>query len=134
VEGDTAIPEPGALPLSAEPLSWIGDNKAKGISPKARAITIHAGPQFSRQYWEMENDALARNILYIASDWIKAKFTNYQLKRWRYSLPRSTFSDYYVFFDQPKPLLLAGDAFAGPRVEWAAISGLKAAEKTIEHS
>jgi predicted NAD/FAD-dependent oxidoreductase len=134
VEGDTAIPEPGALPLSAEPLSWIGDNKAKGISPEARAITIHAGPKFSKIYWEMENDALARNILYIASDWIKGKFLTYQLKRWRYSLPRSTFSESHLYFDQPKSLLLAGDAFTGPRVEWAALSGLHAAEKIISTS
>jgi len=37
---ESRIPEPGSLPLPSKPISWIGDNRRKGILP-CEAITIH---------------------------------------------------------------------------------------------
>jgi renalase len=130
-KGKVDFPEPGAIKLSGEPLSWIADNSQKEISRGNSAITIHAGNEFSRKYWEMENDALAKNILYIASDWIDAEYDTYQLKRWTYSQPRSLYPERHFFLTTPLPLALAGDAFAEGGVEGAALSGLAAAEAIL---
>jgi predicted NAD/FAD-dependent oxidoreductase len=48
------------------------------------------------------------------------------VKKWRYATPRRTFSSPYWTHPQ-LPLVLAGDAFDGPRIEGAALSGLAAA-------
>jgi renalase len=50
-----------------------------------------------------------------------------QLKRWRFATPRRIWPDaHWSPIDLPS-LAVAGDAFAGPRVEGAALSGLSAA-------
>ena len=41
------LPTPGGLQLHGEPITFIGDNTQKGVSPDAFTVTIHAGPLFS---------------------------------------------------------------------------------------
>jgi predicted NAD/FAD-dependent oxidoreductase len=129
IEGKSPFEFPGAKQLSGEPVSWIADNQLKGISSAGPAITVHAGPEFSRKYWEMDDDSVIQNMMYIASDWIKAKFKTYQLKRWRYSQPRVIHEERTVYFKNPLPIAFAGDAFGGPRIEGAALSGIRSAER-----
>jgi renalase len=124
--------KPGALKLSGEPITWIADNQIKGISSNGPAVTIHAGPEFSRKYWEMDEKTITQNMVYIASDWLKTKFKSYQLKKWRYSQPVVVHEKRTVFFKEPLPIALAGDAFGGQRIEGAALSGLAAAEAIAE--
>ena len=50
-----------------------------------------------------------------------------QLKRWRFATPRSIWPDAHWSPESTTSLAVAGDAFAGPRVEGAALSGLSAA-------
>ena len=128
VDQPSPFSEPGALKLSGEPITWIADNQIKGISSSGPAVTIHAGPEFSRKYWEMDDKTITQNLMYIASDWIKTKFKTYQIKKWRYSQARVIHEKRTVFFEHPLPLALAGDAFGGLRIEGAALSGLAAAE------
>jgi predicted NAD/FAD-dependent oxidoreductase len=125
------LPETGALKLSGEPLAWIADNRRKGISKGHSAITIHAGNEFSRMYWQQDDEMLAKNILYIAAGWLKSSYSEYQLKRWKYSRPRTTFSQSYYKLPTKIPLVLAGDAFGGPDIEGAALSGISAADTIL---
>jgi predicted NAD/FAD-dependent oxidoreductase len=122
------VPPPGGIRLDGEPVSWIGDSVQKGIS-SAPAATVHAGPSFSRAYWHADSALIAALLLEAAAPWIGTRVKSWQLHRWRYSQPTQT-------HDAPclraagggPPLVFAGDAFAAPQIEGAALSGLAAAE------
>jgi hypothetical protein len=56
-----------------------------------------------------------------------------QLKRWRFATPQAIWPEpCWSALDAAAPLVLAGDAFAGPKVEGAALSGLAAAAALTE--
>lgn len=126
------IPDPGAVQLEhAEPIYWIADNQRKGISPKASAVTIHATPAFSRLHWETPDEGVAQLLIEASTRWFKGSSVQaVQVKRWRYSKPIETYHDRCLFVSDP-PLAFAGDAFGGPRVEGAALSGLAAASLIV---
>lgn len=124
----TSIPEPGGIQLSGEPVSWVADNFRKGISTNGHGITIHAGPQFSREHWEAPDETIAGTLLDAIGPWLNEQPSKYQLHRWRYSQPVASDPKSYLIADQPAPLVFAGDGFLGSRIEGAALSGLAAAE------
>lgn len=131
------VPPPGAVQRSddPEPIYWIADNRQKGISPDAPAITIHAGPEFSRRFAGSDDCAVAEALLRAAGRLIRGPVEAVQVKRWRYAKPVRTLPDQCLFVDgslQLPPLAFAGDAFAGPRVEGAALSGLAAAKRLVD--
>ena len=121
------IPAPGGLWFPGEPISWMADNRAKGVSPgPGAAITIHAGPQFSRAHWETPTDEVTAALLAAAAPWLGSRPVQTQLHCWRYSKPSRLHPDRCLSLQEPAPLVFAGDAFGGPRVEGAVLSGLAA--------
>jgi predicted NAD/FAD-dependent oxidoreductase len=65
----------------------------------------------------------------LAATWIgDAKIIEHQPKRWRMATPRTTWHERCW---STHGIVLAGDAFAGPRVEGAVLSGLAAAEQVL---
>jgi predicted NAD/FAD-dependent oxidoreductase len=52
--------------------------------------------------------------------------------RWRYAEPRITFDTGFMSFDAGFPIVLAGEVFAGAKVEGAFSSGMAAARRIIE--
>ena len=123
----SVIPEPGGLWCSGEPIAWMADNQRKRISAApGSAVTIHAGPEFSRIHWDAPEDGVTAALVAVAAPWLGSAPVQTQLHRWRYSLPLRLHPERCVVLRQPAPLVFAGDAFGGPRVEGAALSGLAA--------
>lgn len=135
IEGAFDLPDPGALQLPGAAIAWIADNQRKGISPAACLITAQAGPEFSRAHWHREDDeilALIQAELHSLFD-PRTRVREAQLKRWRHALPTVVHPHRFLHAQDLPPLLFAGDAFDGPRVEGAALSGLAAAAHLAAH-
>lgn len=125
----SGIPKPGFLEFQEGPLRWMADNQRKGISPNNPSVTIHAAPELSRSHFDVDETFVAQQLLEAAKPWVPdAIIQNWQLKKWRYSQPVQTDVKLFRIAHTDPVLLLAGDAFGGPRVEGAALSGLAAAD------
>jgi renalase len=122
----SAVPPPGGVQTDPS-FTFVGDNHAKGISA-IPALTFHAEPGWSDAHWDDPVDDAGAALLELARPWIgDAKVVAHQVKRWRFATPRSIWPEPYWSPDDGARLAVAGDAFAGPRVEGAALSGLAAA-------
>lgn len=130
LDGPSEVPAPGGLWPGGTAISWMADNAQKGISERP-AVTIHASPEFSNEHFTDADDAVARLLLEEAEPWLGSDVVVYQIQRWRYSLPVHLHDQRYLFTTAPGPVVFAGDAFAGPRVEGAALSGLAAADALL---
>ncbi|MDX1993822.1 MAG: FAD-dependent oxidoreductase [bacterium] len=130
IEGRVTLPQPGAVQRKNSPVSWISDNQQKGISPEATIITVHANEQYSVQMWSAPDDRVLQALetdLRIFLD-PNATIREAQLKRWKYSVPLYVHPEPCLLANTISPLAFAGDAFGGPRVEGAVLSGLAASD------
>ena len=131
LSGPSRLPRPGGFAPADGPISWIADNQIKGVSAEP-AITIHATDAFSVDHWDQDRDETARRLIGAADEWLGAGVESFQIHGWLFSRPRQTDPSSCAIVSGEPPLVLAGDAFAGPRVEGAALSGWAAAEAVIE--
>jgi renalase len=126
LDGDSAVPPPGGV-QGAAPFTFVADNRAKGISD-VPALTLHADPAWSAAHWDDAPAVAHAQLLTLAQPFIgAANVVTSQLKRWRFATPQAVWPDAHWSPDAFPSLIVAGDAFAGPRVEGAALSGLSAA-------
>jgi predicted NAD/FAD-dependent oxidoreductase len=128
LEQASLIPEPGGMQIRGEMIDWLADNVQKGISSHCHNVTVHSSAAFSQKYWESDDVEIAEKLIGAAQKWLGASVRSYQLHRWCYSKPSTTYPERFIHIDEPGHLLFIGDAFAGPRVEGAALSGLSAAD------
>lgn len=130
------LPSPGALRGDGEPLAWIADNRAKGVSRAVKAgaeLTLHAGPDFSEEHFDEPESVVVAQMIDAAAEWIGGDVLDAQMHRWRYSLPGGTWAaPTLVAEGAPAPIAFAGDAFGGPRVEGAWTSGTAAAARIVQ--
>ena len=132
LDGPPSISAPGAVQLVEDPTwSWVADNVAKGTSTRP-AVTLHTTPKFATARWDTDRASLIAELLDAAAPWLgRAAILQSVLHRWRYATAREL---------HPEPCLstgggrvvLAGDAFASPRIEGAFLSGLAAAARVLE--
>ena len=126
VDRDGVIPAPGGLQNPDDVFSWIGDNVAKGVS-SVPAITFHANPAWSLEHWDDDHDSGLAAITNEARRWLgDAGIVTSEYKKWRFATPRRLWPERCHRVDT---IVFAGDAFAGPKVEGAVLSGLAAAER-----
>jgi predicted NAD/FAD-dependent oxidoreductase len=132
LDGPTSLADPGALALEQGPIAWISDNAKKGASP-IPAITIHASGNYSATHFSHDRLSVGKELIEQARPLFgDANVIDFQVHGWLYSKPIITDNDACLLVSdglEMPPLVLAGDAFAGPRFEGAVLSGWSAAEQ-----
>lgn len=120
------VAHPGGIQNPNDDVSFVGDNQAKGVSA-APALTLHASAPWSDAHWDDDVDTLRERLVESAAPWVAAtSIVEAQVKKWRFATPRSVWPD-PCWVSPDGGVVLAGDAFDGPRVEAAHNSGLAAA-------
>ena len=126
LDGPSQIPSPGGRQFADGPISWLADNQLKGLSPEP-AVTIHASHAFSVEHWEGDRQQSGRELLRAAAPWLGASVKEFHVHAWRYCKPLRVEDSACLLAHDAPPLLFAGDAFAGSKVEGAVLSGWAAA-------
>jgi renalase len=128
----STLENPGALALDQGPIAWISDNHKKGASPLP-ALTIHASGEFSQANFNRDRTEVGKELIELARPLFgNASISDFQVHGWLYSKPTTTDDEASFLLSaslKMPPLVLAGDAFAGPRFEGAVLSGWSAAEQ-----
>lgn len=124
--GPSTLPAEG-LRLTEGPMRWLADNTRKGVSPGVAAITVHASAAFSAERYGQSELEIAQALRPPVEALCGARVVSSTLHRWKFSQVRDGFAAPYVWLGDVG-LGFAGDAFGGPRVEGAALSGLALAE------
>ena len=125
----------GAQYLGHPDLAFVTDNRAKGIS-EIPAVTIHLSNDRSSALWNASDEEVlehtldaAAGVLGAAGD--RATLAAHQIQRWRYAGPVEVHPDPTVVWGSEPIIALAGEAFAGPKVEGAFLSGRAAAQAIV---
>ena len=132
LDGPSGLPAPGGFkPGDAPPLTWIADNRMKGISASVTAVTLHADAAFAAENWDVPDAERGPRMLEAAKPFLRSNVVEYACHRWGFTRPLNPWPE-PCFRNEALRLVLAGDAFGGPRVEGAALSGLAAADALRE--
>lgn len=130
VDQPPLLPAPGAVQNPDDTFSFVGDNMAKGISP-VPAVTFHANPAWSLAHWDTPHDEAEALLTELARPYLgTARIVASNYKRWRFATPQRTWPERH-WSNDAGTLVVAGDAFSGPRIEGAALSGLSAARAVM---
>lgn len=110
-------------------ISWIGHDTSKreDLHHDRSIIMVHATSAFSRAHYNEPEDKIRQVLLVRASELSGDDFSHPEsvfLQRWRYALPDHPPDGLPArFFNLPAPLILAGESFAGGKIEGAWLSG-----------
>jgi hypothetical protein len=124
------IDAPGGVQRPNADVGFVADNLAKGVSATP-AITLHASAAWSQSHWDQDTADVLASLVDLAAPWLgDAIIGEAQVKRWRYATPRTAWPA-PCWMSADSGLVLAGDAFNGPRIEAAHNSGLAAAHALL---
>jgi predicted NAD/FAD-dependent oxidoreductase len=126
LDGQSGLPEPGGVKVDGGILTWIADNRMKGISSHVDAVTLHADPEFAARHWDSPDELRGGLMIDAAASYITANIVEYNCHRWGFAIADEPWPERCFSNDEMK-LILAGDSFGGPRIEGAALSGITAA-------
>ena len=113
------------------PIGWMADNQQKGVSV-VPAMTIHSSPEFARAHLGSNPDRWMSELLAAARPFHEGTVVHAVAHRWRFAQPQTTLDVGALAVGASVPLVLAGEAFAGARVEGAHISGAVAAQLILD--
>lgn len=138
IRGDVSLPMPGAIQRPHANVSWLADNQRKGIS-NTQIITVQASGPYSIKLWEASDEDVLKAFRVDLMPFFaeETEIVSTEIKRWKYSLVITPHPDPLLRVDEhgaqgeATPLIFAGDAFAGPGVEAAVLSGIAAAKALL---
>ena len=130
LDGPAGLPAGHATPDTG-PIAWIGDNQHKGVS-EVPAVTIHSTPRFAADHIDAAVDEWTATLCSAADPLLASGITGAVGHRWRYSEPQHTLDIGAAVIDAGAPVALAGEVFAGARIEGAFLSGREAARQLLE--
>jgi predicted NAD/FAD-dependent oxidoreductase len=121
---------------SGQVVSWIGHDTSKRpeLHPNATVLVIHASAEFSSDHFDAGEETIARRLLECAGHIAQSDLSAPQslmLQRWRYALGAELGGKHARVIPGPQPLVLAGDAIAGGKIEGAWLSGRGAAQTLL---
>ncbi len=136
IEGTVSIPAPGAVFRPAEPLPWIADNQQKGVSENEIVVTVNSNGDYANRYWDAPEVEIIETMKAVLMHHLSpgSRVAESRIHRWRYAYPRHTHHQRTLRPSGVPPLFFAGDAFQGPLVEGAWLSGVAAAEGMLADS
>ncbi len=133
LDGPSGVPDPGGVQFEETDLfTFVADNAKKGISERP-ALTLHTNGETSARRWDEDRAAVLDDLLSEAAVWFgSADVVDAQIHGWRYAAPlEPRVENHLVVATDPGPLLMAGEAFGGPKVEGSFVSGLAAARAVV---
>lgn len=123
----------GARQRPLDPIfTWIADNQVKGVSAQP-ALTLHMEHALSEALYDLPAEEIVQRLQTeidaVVGD---AKIQDLQVKKWRYAGPIKPHPDRAVSIQtMGGTVVLCGDAFGGPKVEGAFLSGIAAADALL---
>lgn len=130
LSGVAGLPAGHATPENSA-IAWIGDNEHKGTSP-VPAVTIHSTPAFAADHLDEDPESWVPALCDAAAPLLASPIIESRGHRWRYAEPRRTFDTGAFIYEAGGPIVLAGEVFAGARIEGAFLSGRRAAAALLE--
>lgn len=131
IDGEMALPLSGAIQRPGAAISWLADNRRKGISRRG-TLTVHSGREASRERWSWNDRRVLSWMEQEIAPWVGVALVEpMRLVRWPFAVPTNIHPARTLVSNPGAPLAFAGDAFDGPRVEGAALSGWAAAEALL---
>ncbi|MFM8656222.1 MAG: NAD(P)/FAD-dependent oxidoreductase [Chthoniobacterales bacterium] len=127
------LPWHGIQSDSAE-ISWIGHDTSKRPDEHhgQTVVVVHASADFSRTRYDEAEEEITRMLLShasaIAGQDLGAPAGTF-LQRWRFAtIEEAASAESAMAVEAPAPLILAGESFAGGKIEGAWLSGRHAAD------
>ena len=120
--------------INGEIISWVSKNTSKPGRAGLETWTIHANPQWSQQWIELDSKEVSKRILDCAQG-LGLDFQDAELSvhRWRYASGSLSSKPQFCLYKNIQ-LGLCGDWLHGGRVEGAWLSGHKLANEIITQS
>ncbi len=123
----------GARQQPDDPIfTFCADNQIKGISP-VPAATFHTAHALSSELFDKTDDEILERLRPEAERLLEpATIESIQIMKWRFAGPVEPWPERCVVIESTSstgagPVVLCGDAFGGPKVEGAHLSGAAAA-------
>jgi predicted NAD/FAD-dependent oxidoreductase len=129
--------DPEELPLDKfpaksmnAPLAFVADNFSKGLSGKKASLTVHLSSEASHGLFTANDSVVVDFVCHELRRHFHLKKvtrpTTVEVHRWRFATPKTTIQEPYLSWSGPNGLAIyfAGEAFGGPKIEGAYLSGL----------
>ncbi len=133
IDGLSKLNEEGKESLKNKKISWIADNRRKGLPSEITALTVHCSREYSEQHYQSTENEIIADLREEILPFIEGSIQDIKFHRWRYGFNKTETTRGFLFSELPGPLWFAGDSFTRSKVEDAALSGMAAAEDIIKN-